>query len=121
MFSSFIFYFRQKDPMKVPILNLSSVLMKICENSHVIFQTTSLFFFKFCMTPQCYELHIFCTFLGQTFSTLHKKEQSKCNSKVRLLSARIKIHQILFIFETNSGKLRITLIIFEWLWLKMCM
>ena len=87
--------------MKVSILTLSSVLMKICQIPHVIFQTTSHFFFKFCMTPQCHELQLLCTFLGQTLYTLHKKDQSKCKF-FRLLSARIKIHQIFVIFETKN-------------------
>ena len=58
-FSSNIIYFSQKqsigqnDPMKVPILTLSNVLMKICQIPDVIFQTTSQFFYKFCMTLQC--------------------------------------------------------------------
>ena len=43
--------------MKIPILILSSVLMKICQIPHVIFQTTSQFFFKFCMTLQCHEIY----------------------------------------------------------------
>ena len=39
--SSYIFYFGQKDPIKVPILTLSSALVKICKIPHVIFQATS--------------------------------------------------------------------------------
>ena len=40
-FSTCIFYFGQKDFMKVPILTLSSVLVKICQIPHLILQTTS--------------------------------------------------------------------------------
>ena len=87
--------------MKVPILTLPSVLMKICQIPHVMFQTTSHFLFKFSMTPQCHELQLPCTFLGQTSYTLHKKDQSKCKF-FRLPNARIKIHQILVIFETKN-------------------
>ena len=54
--SSCILYFGQKDPMKIPILTLSSVLMKTCQIPHVIFQTASQFFFKFCVTLQCHEI-----------------------------------------------------------------
>ena len=39
-------------------------------------------------------------FLSQTLYTLHKREQSNCKL-LRLLSAQIKIHQILLILETN--------------------
>ena len=53
--SSYFFYFGLKDPIKIPILRLSSALVKICHIPHVIFQTTSQFFFKFCITLQCHE------------------------------------------------------------------
>ena len=74
------------------------------ENSqipHVIFQTTSEFLLKFCMTLQSHAIQLLCTFLGQTLYTLHKRNQSKCKS-FRLFGAWIKIHQILIIFETKS-------------------
>ena len=53
--STYIFYVGQKDPIKVPILTLSSALVKICQIPHVIVQTTSQFFFKFCITLECHE------------------------------------------------------------------
>ena len=46
-----------KGPMKIPILTLWNVLMKICQILHVIFQTTSQLFFKFCLTLQCHEIY----------------------------------------------------------------
>ena len=46
IFSSCIFYFRQNDPIKVPIATLSSALVKIFQIPYVIFQTTSQFFFS---------------------------------------------------------------------------
>ena len=52
---SYHLYFGQKDPIKVPILTLSSALVKICQVSQVFFQTTSQFFFKICKTLQCHE------------------------------------------------------------------
>ena len=48
--------------MKVTILTLSSVLIKICQIRHVIFPTTSQFFFKFWMTLQCHERELLCIF-----------------------------------------------------------
>ena len=48
--SSFFFYFGLKDLIKIPILRLSSALVKIYHIPHVIFQTTSQFFFKLCIT-----------------------------------------------------------------------
>ena len=53
--SSNFFYFGSKDPISVPILGLSSALVKIFHIPQVIFQTTSPFFFKFCITSQCHE------------------------------------------------------------------
>ena len=53
--SSKLFYFGQKDPINVPILTLSSARMKICQISNVIFQTTSHFFFNFCIILQFHE------------------------------------------------------------------
>ena len=40
---------------KVPILTLLSTLVNICQIPHVIFEATSQFFFKFCITVQCLE------------------------------------------------------------------
>ena len=65
----------------------------------VIFQTTSQFCFKFCMTFQCHKIYPLCTFLSQTLHILHKGNQSKWKW---LLSAQINIHQILVIFETKN-------------------
>ena len=96
---SCIFYYDQKDPMNL-ILTFSNVLIKICQISHVIFQTTIQFFFKFCMNLLSWNI-LLCTFLGQTLYTLHKRDQSKCKF-FRLFSAQIKIHQILVIFETKN-------------------
>ena len=50
---------------------------------------------------QCHEFQLLRTFLGQTLYTCHKKDQLKCKF-FRLLSARIKIHQIFVIFETKN-------------------
>ena len=44
-----IFYFGLKDPINVPIMRLSSTLVKICHIPHFFFQTTSQFFFKYCI------------------------------------------------------------------------
>ena len=54
--------------LKVPILRLSSAVVKICQIPHVVFQTTSQFFFKFCITLQCHETLVIYFF--QTFWVL---------------------------------------------------
>ena len=44
-----------KASYQIPILILSSALVKICKIPHDIFQATSQFFFKFCITLQWHE------------------------------------------------------------------
>ena len=92
--SSYIFCFAQKDPIKVPILTLSSALVKICQISHVIFQTTSQFLLH---SSVSWKITLY-TFSDQTLHTLHKRNQSKCKF-LSLSSTRVKIYQILVIFE----------------------
>ena len=41
--------------LRCKFLRFSNALMKICQNPHIIFQTTSEFFLKFYMTLQCHE------------------------------------------------------------------
>ena len=50
--STYFPYFGLKDPKKIPIVRLSIALVKICHIAHVIFQTKTQFFFKFCITLQ---------------------------------------------------------------------
>ena len=80
MLSSYILEFRQNDLTKVPILTFSSVLGKIWQIPYVVFKITCLLSFKFCMTLQCLERWLLCTFLGQILYTFHKSNQSKCKS-----------------------------------------
>ena len=99
--SSYFFYFGLKDPIKIPISRFLSALVKICYIPHVIFQTTSQFFFKFCITLQYHERQLLCTFLGQTLNTLLKRSKWK-RTFWRLVSALVKFSQILVIFETTD-------------------
>ena len=71
--SLYIFYFGQKDPIKVPILTLSSALVEICKIANVIFQTTIQFFLKFCMFLQCHERWLLFTVLAHTLYTLIRR------------------------------------------------
>ena len=96
-----IFYFGQKDPIKVPILTLSSALVKICQIPHVNFQTTSQFLSKFCITLQCHGTYLLCI-LAQTIYTLLKRSPLK-GKFFRLPSSQVKICQIPLVnFETKS-------------------
>ena len=54
-FKLILFYFGLTVPIKIPILRIAIALVKICHVSHVIFQATNQFFFKFCVTIQCHE------------------------------------------------------------------
>ena len=76
--------------------------MKICKILHVIFQATSQFFFKFCITLQCHERKLLCTFLAQATHTLLKRSPLKWKS-LWLLSTQVKICQISYAnFEMTS-------------------
>ena len=81
IWSSNFFYFRLKNPIKVPILRLSSAI-QILHHPSVSWKITPLYF------------------LGQTLNTLHNMSKWKCKSW-RLSSAWVKFHQILVIFETT--------------------
>ena len=77
-------------------MRLSSALVNIYKIAHVIFQTTSQFFFKFWITLPCQERKkkkLLCTFLAQTIYTLLKRSPLKWKF-MRLLSVWIKISQI---------------------------
>ena len=93
MLRSYLFYFGQKDTTKIPILTLSSSLMKICQIFQVFFQTTSQFFFKICITLQCHERKLLCTFVAQTIYILVTRSQVK-HKCFRLSSARVKICEV---------------------------
>ena len=54
-FSSNFICCYQKEPIKVQIFRLSTVLMKINQIFYVTFKTTSQFSFKYCITLQCYD------------------------------------------------------------------
>ena len=53
--SSHVFYFRSKNPNKVPIGRLSSALVKILQVPHVIFESKSQFSFKICINIKCHQ------------------------------------------------------------------
>ena len=61
--------------MKIPILTLPSLLVKICQIPHVIFQTKSQFFFNVCMTPRCRERY--CTFFRSNVIYFARNEPIK--------------------------------------------
>ena len=66
--------------------------MKVHPISHVIFESTSQFFFKLCITLQCHWRSVFCTFLAETIWFLQKEPTTVQN--FRLSTAQVKFHQI---------------------------
>ena len=57
-------------PLKGRFLRLPNAQVKICQIPHVNFETTSRFLSKFCVTLQCHESKLLCTFLAQAIYTL---------------------------------------------------
>ena len=45
---------------------------------NIIFETTSQFFFKVCITLQCHARKVFCTFVGETLYDFYKRSPPKC-------------------------------------------
>ena len=86
--------------MKILILTLLSVLMKICQMPHVIFQTTSQFFLQILQESSVSWNVTPLYFFKSNVVYFEQKAQSKCKF-FRLSSALIKIHQILVLFETK--------------------
>ena len=54
-----------------------SALVKICKIPHVIFQATSQFFFKFCITLQSHERLFLCFFFSSKMYTLLERSLLK--------------------------------------------
>ena len=82
------------------ILKCSDENLPNC-SCHFPNHSTSQFSFKFYMTLQCHEIYSSVIFLGQILYALRERDQSKCRF-FRLFSVRIKIHQILVIFEAKK-------------------
>ena len=88
-----IYTFLKRSSLKWNFLRLLSARVKFCQIPFANFEPTSWFFSKFCIPLQFYERFILYTFLDQTIYTLLKRSSLKWQC-LRLLSARVKIHQI---------------------------
>ena len=103
-FASFFIVMTHSSSVNFKLIYIFSTLGKrILSKSqipHAIFQTTRQFFFKFCVTLQWYERYLLCTFLGQ-IKCFPQKEPIKVEI-LRISSGKMKLHQILVIFETNQ-------------------
>ena len=91
--SSNLIYIGQKYPIELKCLDFGVVgRVRIHQIPHVIFKITSQFFFNLCITHQCHERQLFCTFLAKTLFDFYNRSPSKWNlSDFRLLT---KFHQI---------------------------
>ena len=91
-----------KGTHQVQIFRLSTAHIKINQIPHVNFEKTSQFLFKLCITLQCHERQLLCTFLAPTIYTLLKRSPLK-EKFLRLPSALVKIcHIPHVIFQTTS-------------------
>ena len=71
------------------IFRLLSGWVKIQQIPYVIFEATSQFFFRLCITAHCHERKLFCTFLAETLYDLDKRNSPKCKiSDFRLLTRK---------------------------------
>ena len=64
----------KKSPLKCKFLRFSSAWVKI---SHVNFELTSQFLFKFCIIRHCHDTQLPCKFEAHTFLTLDKTMPSR--------------------------------------------
>ena len=95
---------------KVQVFRLATGRIKIHQISPVIFRTKSQFFFKLCITIQCPETKLFCTFSSKTWYALHKMCPPKCTfSDFRLLAWKLIKFLISFYKRQFSFKFCITL------------
>ena len=90
------------------ISRLSTAPMKINQIPYAIFQATSWFSFKFCITLRCHDTYFVWNFFNWNIICFWQKEPIKAQF-FRLLSALMKVHPILHVsFETKrSGFIQI--------------
>ena len=92
--------FWQKEPIKVQIFSLPTVPMKIKQIPYIIFETTSPFFFKYCITFSVMT-YTPCVIFSSTSYLGQKKVSQSANFKI--FESSSEIHQIPHvIYETTS-------------------
>ena len=63
----------KRNPLKCRFLRFLSAQVKICQISHVNFELTPQFLFKFCIILQYLDTKLPCKFSAHTFPTLDKR------------------------------------------------
>ena len=71
---------------------LATTFMKMNQSPYVIFQTTSQFFFKYCIARQCHDIILVSNFLAQTLYTLVKR--SPLNTNFETFECWVETRQI---------------------------
>ena len=84
-FLSQTFILWTKTAHRSEIFKLLSGWVKTHQILYVIFETISQFFFKFCITLQCLERQLFCTFLAET-TWFGQKDPVEMQNSFRLLT-----------------------------------
>ena len=104
-FKPFFFYFGQKEPIKVPLLTLLSALVNICQISHVSLQTIS---------PLQILHHSSMSWKITPLFFFQLKQDILCSKRrplklifFWLLSAPVKIHQILYVNPEMASQFRV--------------
>ena len=78
VFCSDVIYFWQKYHVKVHIFKLFSARIKNHQIPHIIFGASSQFFLKLCITLQCHETKLLCTFSSKTLYASDKRSPFCC-------------------------------------------
>ena len=76
--NSNLVYFGQKEPIEKKISNFWVVRWKFIKFLMSYLKPQVSFSFNLCITLQCHERQLFCTFLAETFYDLDKRNPSKC-------------------------------------------
>ena len=103
----FMLWTKTKHPIKVQIFRLSTACMKISQIPYVIFQATSQFYFKFCISLQCHDTKFLWIFLTKTlqymlwtkrahqctiFQTFECSNESSPNSLCHLWNHKVRVY-----------------------------
>ena len=89
--------------------------VKIHKIPHVIYETTSKFFSELCITLQCHERQIFCTFLAETLYCFDERSPSKCQFlDFRFHESCTLIGSLLKVYEISAKKVQRSYVSWHW-------
>ena len=70
----------KRNPLKCKFFGFWSARVKICEIPHVIFESASQFFFKYCINIQCHQAKLPYTFFSSNIMYVVQKKPIKLQS-----------------------------------------